>query len=194
MAGAAFLLHEPNEMLEVFRPGAHDLSAHVEHVGRIARRISDAEARPAAAVDENVVDAFARKLRRNHRPGKSATDDRDRQTPVRFHSPAIASGLAAPDLRFPMMVVKADDLLAGGLCEPSWHNRVNDAGAGRTDQLGPDLDGAGAMAGPAIPSERGCSVKRFPAACFSLFYSHCPFRAVNQIGGPGRNSNLRPAV
>ena len=68
------------------------------------------------------------------------------------------------------MLVHAGNRLAGGLGENSRHDRVNKAGAARSDQPGADRDGAHSMARPAHsqrarmieeqPVDISCSVRR----------------------------------
>ena len=67
VAIAAFAFRNLSEMLEIVGPSAHHLGPHVEDVSRLARRISDAVPGSPAAIDQDGIDPFARKLGRDHR-------------------------------------------------------------------------------------------------------------------------------
>ncbi len=79
LACPAFRLGDADEMLEIVSPGAHHLGTYVEDVGWLTGRVSDAVPRASRLLNQDRVDPFAGKLRRDHRPGKAATDNRDRQ-------------------------------------------------------------------------------------------------------------------
>jgi hypothetical protein len=75
-------------MTRIVRPGGHSFSPNVEEVRRLRCRIGNTSANTAAAIDQDRGNAAPRQLRGQDGPGRSATDYRDRNGPLRFRSQA----------------------------------------------------------------------------------------------------------
>jgi hypothetical protein len=67
---------------------AHSLRTDVQQVRGLGRRVSDALADPAAAVDQERFDTATCQLRGEDRPRRATADDCDRRLAVRFRSQA----------------------------------------------------------------------------------------------------------
>src|SRR5256885_4331671 len=78
------------------------------------------------------------------------------------------------------VVVDASHGFSAGLGEPARHDRMDQDRAARADQLGADLDGSGAMAGPSHPkrarmvNEQTVHQARIASLADRLFAGHGP--------------------
>ena len=122
------------EMARLARPGAHAFRAHVQEMRGLGRRISDAASRSSAAIDQHRCDATAGKLRGEDGARSTASDNRDRDDPVRFRSQANSPDLPSPPCAATIWSLHPRHGLACGLGEPAGHERVDEAGRAGADQ------------------------------------------------------------